>query len=91
MSENAKDVWTRAFKTFWQTGLALLTTAMPQVIELIPQGWVAIKPVLVTLGLSALSGAYCAAWNGVISPWLKTKKSVVGDISNATEEKNDEI
>lgn len=68
MKENAKDVATRALKTFWQAALASLAVAVPQIIESVPSGWDVVKPILVSAGIGALAAGFSAAYNGVIKP-----------------------
>ena len=78
MNEKVKDVLIRALKTFWQAGLASLCIAIPEIIELIPSGWNAVVPVLVSAGVGAVAGGLSAAYNGVIKPLLeKHKKPIV--------------
>ena len=62
------DILVRALKTFWQGALAALFVALPQIVELIPSGWVAIKPVLVSAATGALAAGLSALYNGVIKP-----------------------
>lgn len=75
MNEKIKDVAVRAFKTFWQTALASLIFAMPQIIENIYVGWEALKPVLISAGIGALAAGLSAAYNGVLKPLAEKLKA----------------
>ena len=77
MNEKIKNILIKAFKTFWQAGLASLCLAIPQIIELIPKGWDAIVPVLVSAGVGALAGGLSAAYNGVLKPLLEKYKKPI--------------
>lgn len=80
MNEKIKDVAVRAFKTFWQTALASLIFSMPQITENLQAGWEVVKPVLVSVGIGALSAGFSAAYNGVLKPFaekIKAKKTSV--------------
>ena len=74
MKTKLKDVAVRAFKTFWQTALATLVVAVPKMVELIPEGWEALYPVAISIGVSALAAGISAAWNGVIAPLVDKAK-----------------
>ena len=74
MNSKLKDVLIRAGKTFWQAALASLAVAIPEIIELIPSGWKAMIPVLVSTGVGALAAGLSAVYNGVIAPILEKKK-----------------
>ena len=67
-----KDWVIRALKTFWQAALSALLIALPEIINLIPNGWEAIQPVLVSAGVGALAAGLSALYNGLIAPHLKT-------------------
>lgn len=69
-----RDVIVRAAKTFWQAALASLMVAIPNIIELIPVGWGALKPVLVSAGVGALAAGLSAVYNGVIAPKIDRYK-----------------
>ena len=87
MNEQVKDILVRALKTFWQAGLASLCVAIPEIIELIPSGWNAIVPVLVSAGVGALAGGLSAAYNGVLKPLLeKYKKPIEEKGSESSDE-----
>lgn len=75
MKERAKDVAIRAFKTFWQTALASLIFAMPQITENLYAGWEVLKPVLVSAGVGALAAGLSAAYNGVLKPLAEKLKA----------------
>lgn len=75
MNEKIKDVAVRAFKTFWQTALASLIFAMPQIIESLGAGWEVLKPVLVSAGIGALAAGLSAAYNGVLKPLAEKLKA----------------
>lgn len=81
MKDKLKDVALRALKTFWQTALASIMVSAPEIVELIPSGWAALKPVLVSAGVAAIAAGLSAVWNGVIAPFIEKLKS-----SNVTEE-----
>ena len=70
MDSKIRDVLNRAGKTFWQAALASLLVAIPEIINLIPNGWDAVVPVLVSAGVGALAAGLSAAWNGAIAPML---------------------
>lgn len=68
MNEKAKDVVCRAAKTFWQTALASIIFAIPQIAANMYAGWAVLKPVLVSAGVGALAAGLSAAYNGVLKP-----------------------
>ena len=74
LDSKIRDVIIRAVKTFWQSALASLLVAIPDIIDLIPGGWVAMKPVLVSAGVGALAAGLSAVYNGVIAPWIERLK-----------------
>lgn len=74
IDSKVRDVIIRAVKTFWQAALASLMLAIPNIIELIPQGWGALKPVLISVGVGALAAGFSAMYNGVLAPWLEKLK-----------------
>lgn len=74
LDSKIKDVIIRALKTFWQSSLATLMITFPEIIELIPLGWVAMKPVLVSAVIGALAAGLSAVYNGVIAPWVEKIK-----------------
>ena len=74
MNTKVKDVLIRAGKTFWQSALAALAVAIPEIIKLIPNGWEALMPVLVSAGVGALAAGFSAMWNGVIAPAINKAK-----------------
>lgn len=100
MSAKTKDVLIRATKTLWQAALGSFMVSLPTIIELIPEGWECLKPILISALVGALAAGVSAAWNGVFAPlWEKFKaKQVVlddcdllsdedkGDIENETSE-----
>ena len=75
MSDKVKDVVIRAAKTFWQTALASLIFAMPQITESVGGGWAVVKPVLISVGVGALSAGFSAAYNGVLKPLAEKLKA----------------
>lgn len=75
MNEKFKDVVTRAFKTFWQTTLASIIFAMPQISATMGAGWEALKPVLISAGVGALAAGLSAAYNGVLKPLAEKLKA----------------
>ena len=70
-----KDVLIRALKTFWQAMLATLVVAIPEIVELVPQGWGVLKPVLISAGVGAIAAGFSAAYNGVILPIINKEKA----------------
>lgn len=75
MNLKVKDVLIRAGKTFWQASLASLVVTIPEIIDLIPNGWDAVIPVLVSAGVGALAAGLSAVWNGVVAPMLNKLKN----------------
>ena len=67
-----KDWVTRALKTFWQAALSSLIINAETIISLIPNGWDALKPVLVSASIGALAAGLSALYNGLIKPLLTT-------------------
>lgn len=63
-----KDWVIRALKTFWQAALAVLVAEIPQIVELIPQGWEAMKPVAFSIFVGSLAAGICAIYNKFINP-----------------------
>ena len=82
MKDKLRDVAIRAGKTFWQTALATLVVAIPEIVELIPKGKEALVPVVISALTGALAAGLSATWNGVIAPLLDKlkKKEVVANI-----------
>jgi hypothetical protein len=74
MNRKLNDVLVRAGKTFWQAALASLVVAIPEIINLIPNGWDAVMPVLLSAGVGALAAGLSAVWNGVVAPMLNKLK-----------------
>ena len=74
MNSKFKDVLIRAGKTFWQAALASLVIAFPEIINLIPKGWDAVMPVLLSAGVGAVAAGLSAVWNGVVAPMLDKMK-----------------
>lgn len=88
MKEKMKDVLIRAGKTFWQATLATIVVAMPEIIDLIPAGWEALQPVLISAGVGAVAAGLSAAYNGVLAPILdKMKHKQNGGESSVNEGK----
>ena len=82
MNSKIQDIMIRAGKTFWQAALASLVVAIPEIINLIPVGWEALMPVLLSAGVGALAAGLSAVWNGVIAPMVnkvtaKSKTAIV--------------
>ena len=73
MEFTKKDWVIRALKTFWQAALSALLISLPEIINLIPLGWVAVKPVLLSAGIGALAAGLSAFYNGLIKPHLEVK------------------
>lgn len=88
MKRKVEDVLIRAGKTFWQSALAAIAVAIPAIIELIPEGWIAMKPVLVSAIVGALAAGFSAMWNGVIAPVIKKAKWDNGTADIPTIEEN---
>jgi hypothetical protein len=76
MKSITKDVLIRAGKTFWQAALASLVVAIPEIIDLIPKGWQAIKPVALSASIGALAAGLSAVYNGVIAPIINRSKPI---------------
>ena len=70
-----KEVFLRALKTFWQTTAASLMVEMPSIVELIPSGWAALKPVIISVVVGAIAAGLSAAWNGVLAPIFEKYKN----------------
>ena len=86
MNRNLNDILVRAGKTFWQAALASLVVAIPEIINLIPNGWDAVIPVLLSAGVGALAAGLSAVWNGVIAPLLdKLKHREVAQVEFVTD------
>jgi hypothetical protein len=61
-----KDVAIRAFKTFWQSGIAyVVATLSTQGVEVLES-----EGVICGLLIGALAAGISASWNGVIQPVL---------------------
>lgn len=74
MKDSTKDVLIRALKTFWQAALASVMVSLPQIINLIPDGWDALKPVIMSAGVGAIAAGLSAVYNGLIKPRLEVSK-----------------
>lgn len=72
-----KDWIERALKTFWEAALSALVFNIEQIVELVPQGWEALKPVLISVAVGALAAGFSAVYNGFIAPRLRTTESEV--------------
>jgi phage-related protein len=94
IDSKVRDIIIRAVKTFWQAALASLLVAIPEIINLIPNGWDAIRPVLLSAGVGALAAGLSAVWNGVLAPViekLKYKQAVeIEAVENGGESSIDE-
>ena len=89
MKEKIKDIAIRAGKTFWQSALATLVVAMPEIIELSTAGWDVMRPILISACIGALAAGLSAVYNGFIAPMLKVdanKKAVLLEADKAVEE-----
>ena len=63
----AKDVAMRAFKTFWQSGIAyIVATLSTQGVEVLER-----DGVICSLLIGALAAGISASWNGVIQPKIQ--------------------
>jgi hypothetical protein len=61
-----KDVAMRAFKTFWQSGIAyIVATLSTQGVEMFES-----EGVICGLLIGALAAGISASWNGVVQPML---------------------
>lgn len=75
MKEKINDVATRAFKTFWQAMIAYLAATFgSQLAGVDVFDANAMKNLLISLLIGALSAGLSAAWNGVIQPLLDKAK-----------------
>ena len=92
LDSKIRDVIIRAGKTFWQAALASVLVSLPNIIELIPKGWGALKPVVISAGVGALAAGLSAMYNGVVVPLLdKYKYRTVAEVEeNGGEAPNDE-
>ena len=70
MTKKANDVLIRALKTFWHAALASLAVSMPSVVNLLPNGWEAVEPLLTSAIIGALAAGFSALYNGVLKPLL---------------------
>lgn len=70
MTKKANDILVRALKTFWQAALASLAVSMPSVVNLLPKGWEAVEPLLLSALVGALAAGFSALYNGVLKPLL---------------------
>ena len=75
MKEKIKDVLIRAGKTFWQAMLATALVSLQEIIELIPVGWEALKPVLISAIVGAIAAGLSAVYNGVLAPFIVKLKN----------------
>ena len=67
-----KDVAMRAFKTFWQSGMAyIVATLSTQGVEVFER-----EGVICGLLIGALAAGISASWNGVVQPMLDKCKGV---------------
>lgn len=71
-----KDTCLRALKTFWQAAIAYIIISIGPIMQDIQhyQGWDAIKTVLLSIGLGALSAGLSALYNGVLRPIVDKRK-----------------
>ena len=79
---NFKDIAIRALKTLWQATLASIMVAIPEIVELIPQGWAALKPVLISAVVGAIAAGLSAMYNGVIKPIVEKLQITETEQSN---------
>lgn len=63
-----KDWVIRALKTFWQAALASLFVELPMIAPQIGEGWAAIKPIALSIGVGAVAAGLSAIYNKFISP-----------------------
>ena len=71
MSTKTKDILLRALKTFWQSAIAYILSAISGVNFF--NGDMT-KTVITGILVSALASGLSAVWNGIISPLLDNKK-----------------
>lgn len=77
MKEKIKDVVVRAFKTFCQATIAYLAATFgSQLAGVDVFNADAMKNVIISLIIGALSAGLSATWNGVIQPILSNKKEI---------------
>ena len=70
-----KDVAIRAFKTFWQSGIAyLVATFSTQMAGVDAFDIESMRNVLASLFIGALAAGVSASWNGVVQPMLNRLK-----------------
>lgn len=70
MSDFAKDLLSRAGRTFWQAMAAYLLSDLPA-LQRILDNWTDGKRLLLTLFVGAAAAGLSAVYNGVIVPWLR--------------------
>ena len=68
------DILVRALKTFLQAAGAVVIANLTVLTSEV-SGWSAWKHAAVPVLVGALAAGLSAAWNGVVSPWLKKDTS----------------
>ena len=69
----AKDIMVRALKTFWQSAIAYLVTALSTGVDLFE------GEVISGLLIGAVAAGLSASWNGAVQPVLNRLKG--GDVN----------
>lgn len=70
-----KDWVVRALKTFWQAALSAFFISLPEIVNLIPEGWKALIPVATSAACGALAAGISAVYNGLIKPKLEANQN----------------
>jgi hypothetical protein len=91
MKEKIKDIAVRAGKTFWQAMLATALVAFPEIVELIPSGWEALKPVLISAVVGAIAAGLSATYNGVIAPIIDKVNAKRNEVIIKSERNDDSL
>ena len=88
-NEKVKDVIFRALKTFWQAALAYIILTVEPMIHNIEQfgSWEAVKNLLLSLALGALSAGLCALYNGLLKPFALKFKAEVDELEEKEDKK----
>lgn len=88
MKVKIKDVAIRSAKTFWQSALAYIATAMGvhySGIEVFDAN--AMKSAAVAIVVGACAAGFSAVWNGVVAPLLSTAQKTSGGEASLDEGK----
>lgn len=89
-NEKVKDIIFRALKTFWQAALAYIIITIEPMIHSIEQfgSFEAVKNLLITLGLGALSAGLSALYNGLLKPLALNLKAHEEELEVKKEEED---